>query len=233
MKSSVSARCSTFPFEEPTPENCNCWVVIGDSDGVILDTGNQCRSCVFVPQDDTTDGHWEIAYDCSNLVEGPCAERTLEGTCIGSNPNNLTEEILLLESVSECLFALSIESLPFAESQDVRLLPEHASNADAGVCAAMPGSRTSWTRWYAFQGTGKCVNVAAVGDKQKPILRVFKGECGSLACVFEDINDFSGPDVPSETQILAEANATYYVLLSHPRLELPFGSKYAISISVS
>jgi hypothetical protein len=156
-------------------------VHLGDLDE--LDIGTICESCPFVPQIDTNDGLWEIAFNCSTLVEGPCVGRTPDGKCIVRNPNNLTEEEVLVAAIqpSKCLAATTIEEFPFSESQNVFALPILGTSIDAFACNLVSSFRR--TGWYTFLGTGGCFKATTVGSEFDTIVGVYAGECGDLSCI--------------------------------------------------
>lgn len=83
----LAAGCSSYPFAEPTSNNCWCSVFLGTAD--TLDSpdsySQQCSSCYFVQSDDETDGIWSLAFDCSNLLTGDCVGKDENGNCIAND----------------------------------------------------------------------------------------------------------------------------------------------------
>jgi hypothetical protein len=193
-----------------------------------VDFGTICESCAFVPQIDTDDGLWEIAFNCSTLVEGPCVGRTPDGMCIVRNPNNLTEEVAVIQP-SECLAAIAIEEFPFSESQNVFALPILGSSIDAFACNLV--STVRWTGWYTFLGgTGGCFKATTVGSEFDTIVGVYTGECGDLSCIGENDDIASIMSLQSEVEWFMESNTTYHLILQHYDI-VPFGN-YTLNISV-
>lgn len=219
LPSTLIASCAEFPFAEPTQENCNCSVFIGT-----IDDASACLTCSFLPQNNTADGNWDIAFDCSNLVEGHCVGYTAEGDCIVNNPNNVTEATPIPNS-SGCLNATRIDLLPFSETGDVRALNFVTFDFDATPCPSL--FVDDGMRWYALEGTGSCVRATTAGSEFDTVLGVYAGECGDLKCVNDD--EVVDPN-STEVEWFSEVGLTYYVLLQNYESN-PVGN-YTISITV-
>jgi hypothetical protein len=85
-QSGLIVACGSDTIVEPSPDICGaeCLVVIGDNDVVI----GGCSSCEIIPDANPTDGTFQLAYDCSNILEGNCVGRTTGGACISNLPGN-------------------------------------------------------------------------------------------------------------------------------------------------
>lgn len=75
----------------------------------------------------------------------------------------------------------------------------------SGFCGTSQGAPGIW---YTFTGTGDVVTFSLCGSAFDTKIQVYKGICGSLACVAG--NDDSC-DIQSEVDVLSSASSTYYV----------------------
>lgn len=73
-ESYLFADCATLSF---TP-SCQCYIVIGE-----VKQENFCKSCDIRIVESP---FFQVAFDCSNVIDGPCVGATTEGTCISDEP---------------------------------------------------------------------------------------------------------------------------------------------------
>ena len=69
-------------FDVPTPENCNCSVHVGT-----IQESEACQSCSIhndTPSIRNQLWGWDVVFDCSNLLNGPCVGRDENSVCISN-----------------------------------------------------------------------------------------------------------------------------------------------------
>lgn len=202
----LAAACQNAPFSEPTPENCNCFVGLGEFQS--FNFGNVCRICSFLPQTNTSDGEWSITFDCSNILTGPCVGLDANGDCISNG--NSTDAPQPTDDYT-CNNATVADQLPFFDSGNVQSLQVLGSDFDAFTCPTISSGPVA--RWYRIAGTSSCIRASTTGSTFDTVLSVYGGECGSVTCLREN-DDTEGGGLTSEVEWFGQDGEIYFILLS-------------------
>lgn len=201
------AQCFNTNFKVPLPSNCGCTVHLGS-----IGDSEKCQSCAFL--ENVPENEWEIAFDCSNILEGSCVGKDQDRQCItnvkGStrapamDPSSPSPSVapthLIDSSTIQPSSALSVVTQPtsqkcFQTSDELReavqaylLLDSQNSN----------NNETSLAQTYGWPIGAWCVS------QIEDFSRVFKG----ASSFTEDIGDWD----MSSAVVLEEmfADATYY-----------------------
>ena len=210
FNATLFAQCTSPIFVEPTQDMCNCFLVVGDEledfDSVQLDA--ICRSCAFVPQGETADGEWEISYDCSNVISGPCVTYTDDGQCLASEEVN---PIIPEGDYVSCNQAIAIDVLPYMDSANSLFTHKLLLfDTDAFACSIIAPLRLAL--FHSITGRGTCIRATTEGSSFDTVLSVYEGECGSVACLRQ--NDDVGESLSSQVEWFGHTGISYQILLS-------------------
>jgi hypothetical protein len=91
VQSLFATGCVENDFVEPSADVCStdCVVIVGRNNVAI----GTCQSCSILPDANPTDGFFQIAYDCSNVLQGSCVGRNATFGCIDNTPDDAPRRV--------------------------------------------------------------------------------------------------------------------------------------------